>query len=338
MRLALYALCAVWLLFAPTARAERTATLIVLVADDPNDTVANLLERDLRALGFGVMLLGTTPENSLDGSALERTARSLGGMAAVRILPEARGTRLWVLDPATDRSVSRELLPPTADVDPNEVALGTLELLRASILELRPPAANATAPTQPATAQLAETAIAHVEAPATFSVMGGVGLELGLRSLGPSLNSVWALWLRLGGCFGARGFTAVPLSTERRELVEGAVEVRPTLLGLGLTCSGSSRGGVFSPRVSLGAALAHLETVGLAVGGRNSHRTASWLGGGYALLGMGLRLSRDVQLNLDATGVVLPTPAVVIVDQREVATWGAPGGLLSLGLEVATGN
>jgi hypothetical protein len=53
-------------------------------------------------------------------------------------------------------------------------------------------------------------------------------------------------------------------------------------------------------------------------------------------LGIGTRLTRDVRLNLDATGVVLPTPASILVQQREVGTWGAPGALLSLGLEVST--
>jgi hypothetical protein len=44
-----------------------------------------------------------------------------------------------------------------------------------------------------------------------------------------------------------------------------------------------------------------------------------------------------VRVNLDATGVLLPTPAVILVDRQQVATWGAPGGMLSLGVEVLAG-
>jgi len=54
------------------------------------------------------------------------------------------------------------------------------------------------------------------------------------------------------------------------------------------------------------------------------------------LLGVGLRVSSDVRLDLDATGIVLPTPASIVVGRREVATWGAPAAVVSLGLEVST--
>jgi hypothetical protein len=67
-----------------------------------------------------------------------------------------------------------------------------------------------------------------------------------------------------------------------------------------------------------------------------SNHEAVWLGGGYGLLGLGLRISSDVRLNLDAMGVLLPAPAVIVVGRREIGTWGAPGGVVSLGVEVLT--
>ena len=328
------ALCCAWLLLGSAAQAEQAATLIVLITDDPNDAVTRRLDRDLRGLGFGVVVLGTTPENSIDAQALERTARSLGGLAAVHLLPADQGSQLWVLEPATNRSVTRELLRPAgSSADPNEVALGTLELLRASMLELHPPTASTT-PT-PAPAPRAPVLVAAPERPATLSLLGGVGVELGVRSVGPSLSTVWALWLRLGGCFGARGFAVLPIVGEHSRLPEGDVEVRPSLLGVGLTCGAAPRGWL-RPHVGLGIALSYVETRGTAPDPQLSHRASTWLGGGYGLLGVGLRLSRDVRLDLDATGVVLPTPAVVVAQGREVATWGAPGVVVSLGVEVAT--
>ena len=59
-----------------------------------------------------------------------------------------------------------------------------------------------------------------------------------------------------------------------------------------------------------------------------------WLGGGYGTLGLGVSVARDVHVNLDATGVLLPKPAVIWAGEREVGTWGAPAVLISLGLEV----
>jgi hypothetical protein len=315
----------------PSARAEPAATLIVLIADEPSDPVVARLASDLQGLGFGVVVLSATPENTGDPSALERTTRSLGGLAGVRVLPGGRGSALWVLEPSTNRSVTREL-PAAADAsgDPNEVALGTLELLRASMLELHPPPSEPVRRVEPPA-----PAPPPIEAPARLSLSGALAAELGLRSVGPSAATLWSVWLRVGGCFGVRGFTALPLSSEHTRVTEGEVEVRPTLVGVGLACS-SQRPGWLTPRVGLGFVGARIETRGLANMPGLSHQAAAWLGGGYGLLGVGTRLTRDVRLNLDATGVVLPTPASILVQQREVGTWGAPGALLSLGLEVLT--
>ncbi len=309
----------------------------MLIADEPSDAVVSRLERDLRGLGFGVVVLSATPENSGDSAALERAARSLGGLAGVRVLPAGEGSTLWVLEPATGRSVTRELSRPAASsADPNEIALGTVELLRASMLELHPPAPEARPPAAaPAPAPAAPSAPVS-ERPARLSLTGGVGAELGLRSVGPSLTTLWSVWLRIGGCFGLRGFTALPLSSEHTRVPEGEVEVRPTLVGAGLACGSERRGAWLTPRVGLGFVGARVETRGIADDPAVSHQAAAWLGGGYGLLGVGLRLSSDVRLDLDATGIVLPTPALIVVNQREVATWGAPGGVLSLGLEVST--
>ena len=331
------ALLASCLLFGHAARAEPAASLIVLIADEPGDAVVSRLERDLRGLGFGVVVLSATPENSGDRAALERAARSLGGLAGVRVLPAGQGSTLWVLEPATGRSVTRELSRPAASsADPNEVALGTLELLRASMLELHPPAVEPRLPAPAPAPAPAAPSPRISDQPARLSLMGGVGVELGLRSVGPSLTTLWSVWLRLGGCFGLRGFSALPLSSERARVAEGEVEVRPTLVGAGLACGGERRGGWLTPRVGLGFVGARVETRGIADVPGLSQQAAAWLGGGYGLLGIGLGLSRDVRLNLDVTGIVLPTPASILVNRREVATWGAPGGVVSLGLEVST--
>jgi hypothetical protein len=324
-------LLAACLLWGQVARAEPAATVIVLIADEPSDGVVARLVRDLQGLGFGVVVLSATPENTGDANALERTTRSLGGLAGVRILPSGQGSALWVLEPSTNRSVRRELPGSAgANADPNEVALGTLELLRASMLELHPPPPEPARPAKPPAA-LAPA----VEGPARFSLSGAVAAELGLRSVSASAATLWSAWLRLGGCFGVRGFTALPLSSEHTRVPEGEVEVRPTLVGVGLACS-SARPGWLSPRVGLGFVGARVETRGLANTPALGNQAAVWLGGGYGLLGIGARLTRDVRLNLDATGIVLPTPALILVQGREVGTWGAPGGLLSLGVEVST--
>jgi len=306
LRFALLRVLFACLLLATFARAEPVATL-VLITGDPADAVSARLERDLRGLGFSIVVLGATPENSSDTAALERTARSLGSMATLRVLPLQQGCQLWVTDPSTGRSVTRELLaPPGASPDANELALGTLELLRASMLELRPalpatpPAATTPAPPPPA-------------APSpVFSLSGGFGAELGLHSFSPSLTSVWAAWLNVHGLWGARAFTALPLTSERGDVREGSVEVRTTLVGAGFTLDPGQNKWWLEPRASWGVTFARIETHGTAVDPRASSGAAVWLTGGYALLGAGVRLARDVRLDLDLTGVVLPQPAIIL--------------------------
>jgi len=309
----------------------------VLVADDPAGAVAGRLARDLRGLGFGVVLLGATPENSTDAAALERTARSLGGLATVRVLPGDQGSQLWVLEPSTGRNVTRELtLPPGSTPDVNEVALGTLELLRASMLELHPPLASQSPP----------RSVAEPPAPSApnepplpvFSLAGGAGAELGLHSVGPSLTVLWAAWLKLRGPFGLRALAAIPGSSEHGRVPEGSVDVRVTLLGGGLSLGPQHNDAWLTPHASWGAAVAAIETRGSADDPQRNHGGSTWLLGGYAQLGAGLRLLRDVRLDLDVTGVVLPTPAVILVNRREVARWGAPGGIVSLAVEVFTND
>lgn len=331
---ALLLACSAW----PIAAAgQQAASLVVLIAEQPGDAVSERLERDLRSQGFAVLVLSATPENSSSPAALEHAARGLGGVAAVRVLADARGSELWVLEPASSRSVTRSLQRPAGGGgDANEVALGTLELLRASLVELhQPPPAQPAAPAPHPAPPPAPTSAPEGRA-ASFSLAGGLAVDLGLRSVGPSLSTLWAAWARLGGCFGARGFVSLPILAERDEVPEGRVEVEPTLLGAGVLCSLSQANARFSPRVSLGFVGAHVETRGVARDPARSHAEAAWFGGGYGLLGLGLRLTGDVRLNLDAVGVLLPTPAVIVVSGREHGTWGAPGGLVSLGVEVLT--
>jgi hypothetical protein len=308
---------------------------VVLIAEQPADAVTERLERDLRSQGFAVLVLAATPENSSGAAALERAARGLGGVAAVRVLADGRGSELWVLESGSGRAVTRSLAgPATGAADANEVALGTLELLRASLVELHQPPPRPVAPAPLATPPPRP----EPPAPAAFSLSGGIAADLGLRSVGPSLTTLWAAWARLGGCFGVRGFVSLPILDASSEVPEGRVEVEPTVLGAGVLCNLSRPSARFSPRVSLGFAGARVETRGHARDPRSSHSEAVWLGGGYGLLGLGLRLSDDVRLNLDALGVLLPTPAVILVSRREIGTWGAPGGLLTLGIEVQTGG
>ena len=312
-----------------SAEPFRAAALVVLFADDPGDAASLRLERDLQSLGFSVIRLAATPENSSDDSALERSARAVGAVAAVRLFAAARGGKLWAFEPRTGSRVTRSLPEPAASgADPNELALVTVEMLRASIMELHPPAPP------PAPARPPAPPKPHADSPKPLSLSGALAVDLGLRSVGPSLTSMWSVWSRLGGCFGVRGFASFPLLAEQRNLKEGSLEVEPLLLGAGVTCSFARTGSRLWLRTSIGALGAHVVTRGTAVDPLRSSSGAAWLGGTYGMLGLGVDAAPALRVNLDATGVLLPTPATILANQREVGTWGSPAALVSLGLEV----
>jgi len=321
------------------AGARAGSSLVVLVASDPSGPITKSLERDLEGLGLGVLVLSATPENSAGRASLERTARSFGAIAAVRLVPEGDGIEVWVVDRVTNKTVIRQLAATDGSLSaPDEIALGVIELLRASLMELHVP--GAPSGEVAASATVRKLSFTKPVPPGTpyFSLGGAAAVDLGLRSVGPSLHALWTAWASLGGCFGMRAFASLPIAPERAGFAEGDVEVNATLAGIGPTCSLSGPHTRLLPRVGLGLVAARLHTEGRASAGFRSNSERVWLGGGYALLGVGLKLTSQVRLNLDLTAIALLTPAVITADERSVGTWGAPGGLASLGVEVLVGE
>ncbi|MEO8181847.1 MAG: hypothetical protein ABI895_23685 [Deltaproteobacteria bacterium] len=314
-----------------SAQKPASASLVVVVADEPGDAVSARLEHDLRSLGLAVIVLQATPENSSGAPALARTARDLGAIAALRVLAQALGSELWLYEPTTNQTLTRALAPATSSsADPNEIALGTFELLRASMLELHPPPA---APLRPPERRQAARVMPQSSV-AGFSLSGALAADLGLSSVGPSLSTLWAVWLRASDCLGFDAFTALPLLAQKDAVPEGDVQVEVLLLGAGLSCRFAVDGARLWPRLSLGFAATRIVARGTALDPAVSSNGAVWLGGGYGTLGLGVSVARAVHIHLDATGVLLPTPAVIWAGEREVGTWGAPAVLISLGLEV----
>src|SRR6185295_4212602 len=118
---------------------------------------------------------------------------------------------------------------------------------RASMLELHPPAPVPPRPPEPRSPapSLPQPSVA------TFSLSGALAADLGLSSIGPSLATLWAIWLRAGGCFGLQGFTALPLLAEKDALPEGGVQVEVLLLGAGVSCRFAADDARLWPRLGL---------------------------------------------------------------------------------------
>jgi hypothetical protein len=326
---------------ASEARAQTAPSLVVVLTAEPSSQAARRLARDLESLGLDVLVLRATPENSSGRTSLEKSARSVGAIAAVRLVASGQGTEVWVADRITGKTVIRELVGSTeTDVRPDDVALGAIELLRASLMEVHAPSpphgeAELTNEIRALSYPGAEGR-PKVELPPTpaFSLAGGPSVDLGLDGVGPSLHSQWAAWLSLGQRFGARAFASLALVPAERDVTEGTVEVASNVLGLGATFDCLRPDGPFVPTLGLGFVTARVQTVGRARAPFVSTSDSAWFAGGYGQLGAGLRIAPALRLRFDATLIALATRPTIESSHRAIGKWGAPGGLLSLSLEV----
>jgi hypothetical protein len=326
---------------APAARSQSAPSLVVIVTSDPAAAAARRLSKDLQGLGLDVLVLKATPENSSGRESLEKSARSVGAIAAVRLVPAGEGTEVWVADRVTGKTVIRDLVGATPETGPDDVALGAIELLRASLMELHSPGAPPSdAELTPAVRDLSFAVPAAPSTPAKrpvpmLSLMVGPSVDVGLRSIGPSLGSNWALWARLGSGFGTRAFVALPIVPERASVVEGDVTVSSSVMGLGFSYDYRRGENVFAPYIGLGFAAARVVTIGSAIPPALSTSDSAWYTGGYSQLGAGLEVTQGLRLYVDGTALLLAQAPGIRVDNRTVGRWGAPAVVGSMGLEVS---
>ena len=310
---------------------ERTASAetILLVEDEETSRFAKRVRAELKALGFDVEVMRAEGEPTR--ASLEDSARTAGAVAALRVRTSRQGVEVWVMDRVTGKTVLREVVTGGAD-DDTVVALGAVELLRASLLEIEAPAFEPTdVPPTPAVQKLVpprppppEGAFSMVLAPALSLSPGDLGVV-------PQLD-VWAR-LRAADRFVLGLRLVLPTLPVIVEGTEGRASV--TL------ASASVAGDVLfldTPKwrghagVGVGAVWAHMEgTASQAFVGRGDDVLAalSYLHGGASY-----RLGSNVRLFGDLTfGVATPRP-VVVFGERTVAAWGQPVGTASLGLEL----
>ena len=122
---------------AASAYAESGAALVALVTAEPNASLTRRVRAELQGLGVDVIVLDPPDEGSPSRAPLEQAARSVGAVAAVRLIASREGKiEVWVADRVTGKAVVRELDAPGRGASDAAVAIGSVELLRASLMEL----------------------------------------------------------------------------------------------------------------------------------------------------------------------------------------------------------
>jgi hypothetical protein len=317
------------------------ATLVAVVTSEPTGALARRVRAELEGLGVDVIVLKPPAEGSPSRAPLEQVARNVGAVAAVRLVPSgADKVEIWVADRVTGKAVVRELDAPSARTSTASVAVGTVELLRASLMELH-------APDPPhgevaVTPKLESLALPAQAPPPPFRPRLGLevsgGTELGLRGIGPSGEAGLGLWARLGERAGLRLAGQLTVAAAHAGSASGSVATEAQLAAVLGSYELTDPAGTWVPNVEAGIAAAHVSTTGTAVAPYVSASDAAWFAVPLVGAGLGFSFARGLRLRGEALGGWALPSAAVHTPTETVGHWGAPLVSLSLGIEVLWGS
>jgi hypothetical protein len=341
-RFSAWAILTVVIFCASDAWSRVGATLVALVTTDPGAELSHRVEEQLEALGFDVVVLNPPATGAAGPASLEQAARNVGAIAAVRIVPMAQSVQVWTADPVTGQTVFRELVTP-AGQRPSDasVALGAVELLRASLLELHPPEPLHPKEKEAPPAPCPPPPPVPAEKPKEplLGVAAGVGLDFGLAGR-PAASLQMAIWLKLAGRFGARAIALASVSSGKVAAAQyGDIAFDEQLYGAELTYDFTGASSAFVPVVGLGIGAANVTVRGLATSGGVNLDENTWVGLPFGHVGGSWAPTPGLRLRGDALGGVSVPAATVCVQQGsqcadEVARWGQPFVTVALALEV----
>jgi hypothetical protein len=294
-------------------------------------------------LGVEVVVVASDRSQPVGRAPLEQTARSVGAFAAIRIVPLGGAVEVWIADRVTGKTVVREVISGAEGGTGSEdtVAVGAVELLRASLLELnlseRPRRAELPAP--PVARKLAETKPPPSGPEArdrsrqyALTAAAGFGPEFGFGGVGTSWLAQAALGGYSRGWFGGELYLSIPTHPVRVE-DEGEISEH-SVSPLGLTVNVSPPTGTFVPLVGLGPGLVLVRSEGVSAAPGNEVSESSQARGALFLrLGLGWQVVKYLRLRLDAA-VVLARPVRIRYAEQEVARWGSPRFMGAAALEL----
>jgi hypothetical protein len=320
------------------ALAQPQRDTVVMLVDSSVVPLSRRLKLEIEALGLVVKLA----QSAVPAPSLEDEARAAGAVAAIRVASIGGGAvEMTILDRATGKTLSRKLVvAPTSDPAAAElIATRTVELLRASLMELAAP--------HPARGDVPITPKLQALAPPTTSDSTRLRERIGALSLlvGPALlysanwrpgahlfaSLTWMPIYRLG----VNAAVLIPLVPARLTSQEGHVDLFVTCYRLSGVFDVSDGAWPISLRLSAGLALARLRLNGTAsspyFGTGEERLTWSPTAGITARL----PLARNLSVVSELLALVAYPRTVVRSAGREVSEWGRPAAAGTIGLELA---
>jgi hypothetical protein len=269
------------------------------------------------------------------GTTLEEVARASGARAAVRVLEQENAIELWVEPRRGADPPIHQLVP----VDPrrgwNLAAVSALEILRADLLEVRDEPAPLRGPPAPdPLPRPSDEALLpmRTKAPWLWAHVAA-GAESSPGGLGVSSELLGEVRIDLTHWFDVAAFGAFSPSADQVTGREGVANVRHAIVGAGADARARWR----SATASLGIAgvVAVFAMNGEALAPGYAGQSASIVTAGPMLrVGAALDVAARLRVRMEiGAGLTVPH-AVIRFAGREVADWGQPFGLATLGLEL----
>jgi hypothetical protein len=309
---------------APAAPAQDADSALVILIDPGSPALARRLEEEIETLELSVKVVREVDPNR----PLEDLARSARAVAAIRVTQAGAGiVEMTIVDRATGKTVSRRLsiATPADPASAELVATRTVELLRASLMELSAPhPARGDAPITPEIQSLAPPPVDTGDRAARAA--SRISLSLGPALVfSPNLGTTADAWLGLTW-IGAHGVGLsvqglVPFESHRLNAAEGQIEVSASVYRLATVLRLPLGWNPLSGHLLAGAMLTRLTTRGHAAPPFVGEEEERVLGGGWLGARLELELSSlfAVFLAGDA-GLSLPR-TVIRAAGREITTF-----------------
>jgi hypothetical protein len=336
------------LFFSSLVHAESRAKVVLLTAERES-TVVHRIGAELKALEIEVIVVSVSGTNRSTHQELRRIAQEHGAFAAVRIIPSADEAEVWVMDRVTGKTLVREIVSgKDAGSFEDAISLGTVELLRASLLEVSSVTAlkgDVSTPTEvkalllppspttplakPQTTRLDETKAYRPKAYLQIGILPSVDFGVKQLTTGTSIELDLKIMSRNG--WGAELLGRSPFSAQRVHQHDGSAEIRTQQFGiLGFYAPQQVQ---WSPTLSLGFIAANVTSDGQADAPFRTQKQSRLRVMPALRIGIGYRFLPAVVLRTDATLGYSLAPLEIHIAGKNAADFGRPLLALGAGLE-----
>jgi hypothetical protein len=327
----------------PSANAEAPPSRVALVRSSSSDRVLHQattrVRAELVAAGFEVVDVDRAPGDPR--SEVEEAAPDASCFATIAMSRAANGAfaDVWVSDRITGKTVVRRLEVRSDENGTSVLAIRTLELLRASLLEVAAERPSAEPPVSAPNDVMRwiTPALPAPPPPAPVSPLRGPSLGFGalvlhgLRGIGPAVGPTACFSLGLGPWF-ARATFAGPLLGPDLQSAAGSATVRQELAALAFGWASVPHPvGVYTWG-GAGALDLHTDGSASAPYRGTSGDVISFLT--TAGLGALVRIAPRLGVTVDVSALYLVPQPIVVIAGRDAGSGGSPSVGASLGLLV----